>query len=172
MPQPARLPPTCVTWARAASITSSPAPVRWPCSDSTRRHPRALVGIFVLIIIIPVVFNLPALVYTGLWFLLQIMGGLADLGAGSGAGGIAWWAHIGGFIAGLILIDAFGDRYDRHRTATGERPRTLEFGPQRSSMAEIDWAALRNRGRPWGAYGRETTQQPSSRAPDQQSYWA
>lgn len=49
--------------------------------------------------------ELPALVVLGLWFVLQFFSGLASLGYQTAeAGGIAWWAHIGGFVAGLILI--------------------------------------------------------------------
>ncbi len=49
--------------------------------------------------------ELPALIVLGLWFVLQFFSGLASLGYQTAeAGGIAWWAHIGGFVAGLILI--------------------------------------------------------------------
>ncbi len=49
--------------------------------------------------------ELPALLVLGLWFVLQFFSGLASLGDQAAAsGGVAWWAHIGGFIAGLILI--------------------------------------------------------------------
>jgi len=44
----------------------------------------------------------PAWVMLGYWFLLQLVGGLPALGASGG--GVAFWAHIGGFVAGLILI--------------------------------------------------------------------
>jgi len=49
--------------------------------------------------------ELPALVVLGLWFVLQFFSGLASLGYQTAeSGGIAWWAHIGGFAAGLVLI--------------------------------------------------------------------
>ena len=49
--------------------------------------------------------ELPALIVLGLWFVLQFFSGLASLGYGTAAaGGIAWWAHIGGFVAGIILV--------------------------------------------------------------------
>lgn len=44
----------------------------------------------------------PAWVMLGYWFLLQVVGGLPTLGATGG--GVAFWAHVGGFVAGLILI--------------------------------------------------------------------
>ncbi len=45
---------------------------------------------------------LPAVVFIGMWFLFQFWSGLLSL-AVPHLGGVAWWAHIGGFIAGLIL---------------------------------------------------------------------
>jgi membrane associated rhomboid family serine protease len=49
----------------------------------------------------------PAFIAVGLWFVLQLISGLGMLGSGSKAGGVAYAAHIGGFIAGLILITPF-----------------------------------------------------------------
>ena len=56
-------------------------------------------GFFITTISVPAVFML------GYWFLLQVLGGLPALG--SSKGGVAFWAHIGGFVAGLVLIGAF-----------------------------------------------------------------
>ncbi len=48
--------------------------------------------------------ELPALVVLGFWFVLQLFSGMAALTArGAQAGGVAWWAHIGGFVIGIIL---------------------------------------------------------------------
>jgi membrane associated rhomboid family serine protease len=56
------------------------------------------------IIFIPLFFEVPAMLFAGLWFLFQALGAVADWSAPfSSGGGIAWWAHIGGFIAGVIL---------------------------------------------------------------------
>jgi membrane associated rhomboid family serine protease len=50
---------------------------------------------------------LPALLVLGFWFIIQLFSGIASLpGAGRG-GGIAWFAHIGGFVAGLALVKLF-----------------------------------------------------------------
>ena len=51
--------------------------------------------------------HLPAVAVLGLWILLQFVSASLDDGTG---GGTAWWAHIGGFIAGLILIVVMRDR--------------------------------------------------------------
>ena len=63
-------------------------------------YPRSRILTLVPIIIIPWFIEIPAFIFLGFWFLLQFLNA-----AGQGAGaGIAWWAHIGGFIAGLVLV--------------------------------------------------------------------
>ncbi len=47
--------------------------------------------------------QLPAVVILGYWFLIQFLSGLGSLGV-PGAGGVAWWAHIGGFLLGALLV--------------------------------------------------------------------
>ncbi len=67
-------------------------------------YPRASVLTLIPIVIIPWLVRLPALIVIVGWFLLQLLQGIAALGQGVGAsGGVAWWAHVGGFVAGLIL---------------------------------------------------------------------
>jgi membrane associated rhomboid family serine protease len=51
--------------------------------------------------------TVPAWVAVGLWFAFQLISGLGMLGGGSQQGGVAYAAHIGGFIAGLVLIKFF-----------------------------------------------------------------
>lgn len=51
--------------------------------------------------------DMPAIVVIGIWFLFQLVSGLGLLGVGAESGGIAYGAHIGGFIAGMILIKFF-----------------------------------------------------------------
>ena len=72
-----------------------------------RRFPRARVMVLVpLFIWIWRVFHIPAVLVLGFWFIMQLMSGFTA-GAGSG---VAWFAHIGGFIAGIILIKSFDRR--------------------------------------------------------------
>ena len=59
--------------------------------------------------------DVPAYVAIGIWFLFQLISGLGLLGGGSELGGVAYAAHIGGFIAGLVLIKFFDMG---HRTRT------------------------------------------------------
>lgn len=65
--------------------------------------------------------QVPAFIAIGLWFVFQLISGLGMLGSGSAVGGVAYAAHIGGFIAGLVLIKLFdigrGDRGPVQREA-------------------------------------------------------
>jgi membrane associated rhomboid family serine protease len=66
-----------------------------------------------IIVILPVFFflqllKLPALFVLGFWFITQIFQGTLSLNVESSAsGGVAWWAHIGGFVFGLIAVNFF-----------------------------------------------------------------
>jgi membrane associated rhomboid family serine protease len=51
--------------------------------------------------------DMPAIAAIGIWFLFQLISGLGFLGSGAQGGGIAYGAHIGGFISGIILIKFF-----------------------------------------------------------------
>ncbi|MDO5613647.1 MAG: rhomboid family intramembrane serine protease [Paracoccus sp. (in: a-proteobacteria)] len=62
--------------------------------------PRARVDVLAIIVIIVKVFTLPAWVMLGVWFALQLMGGYTTPGD---SGGVAYWAHSGGFVAGALL---------------------------------------------------------------------
>jgi membrane associated rhomboid family serine protease len=46
----------------------------------------------------------PALIVLGLWIVVQVFNGLVSVGAIGRTGGVAWFAHIGGFVAGIILL--------------------------------------------------------------------
>jgi membrane associated rhomboid family serine protease len=52
-------------------------------------------------------FAMPAMFMIGYWFLLQLVGGVGSIGAHGG--GTAFWAHIGGFVAGAVLVIFFKD---------------------------------------------------------------
>jgi rhomboid family protein len=69
------------------------------------RFPYAWVRVIVPILFIPLFFSIPALVFAGIWFVIQVWQGASELLTPfAGAAGIAWWAHIGGFIAGWLLL--------------------------------------------------------------------
>lgn len=79
--------------------------------------PHARLLILVPIVIIPFFFEIPAVSFAIIWFLLQILQGALDLFAPSFGGGIAWWAHIGGFIAGVLLVPFFWGRREGPKDA-------------------------------------------------------
>ncbi len=67
--------------------------------------PRARVLTLIpLFIFFPLV-EIPAFFVLGIWFVIQFLSGAASLGQSSAlSGGVAWWAHIGGFVAGIVFL--------------------------------------------------------------------
>src|SRR6266849_4786361 len=65
--------------------------------------PTARVVVLVPVFLIPFFFELPAVIYLGFWALSQVFSGTLSLASERAVGGVAWWAHVGGFIAGLGL---------------------------------------------------------------------
>ena len=80
-------------------------------------YPRARVLTLVIIIFFVTILRLPALLVLGVWFLLQFV----DLGASQGEGGVAYLAHIGGFVFGLALVKLFATNVHKDY----ERPHRL-----------------------------------------------
>jgi membrane associated rhomboid family serine protease len=72
-----------------------------------RIFPHARVTAIIPIVIIPVVMNIPAPVFLVFWFLIQLFSGLFDSLGGAQASNVAFWAHAGGFAAGLLLVPFF-----------------------------------------------------------------
>jgi len=72
--------------------------------------PRSRVVTLIPIIIIPWIVEIPAVLYLVAWFLLQVLSGVASLGQGEALGGVAWWAHIGGFVAGMLGVGVLAPR--------------------------------------------------------------
>lgn len=69
-------------------------------------YPKARILALIFYFILPI----PAIIFLGFWFLLQWLYALFEVG-----GNVAWWAHIGGFIAGMILAAVFGLRRKKAR---------------------------------------------------------
>jgi membrane associated rhomboid family serine protease len=81
-------------------------------------HPQARVLTLIFIIFFVTLIEIPAVIVLGLWFLLQFLPAvgqtaISDVGEG---GGIAYFAHVGGFIFGLLTIKLFADRHRRRET--------------------------------------------------------
>jgi membrane associated rhomboid family serine protease len=75
-------------------------------------YPRARVITVVFIVIFFTIIELPAMLVLGFWILTQLLLGASDLGSqtAGGEGGVAYFAHIGGFLFGLLVIRLFADR--------------------------------------------------------------
>jgi membrane associated rhomboid family serine protease len=67
-------------------------------------HPRSRILTLIPIIIIPYFIEIPAFFFLGIWFIIQF---LSAAGSSPEAGGIAWWAHVAGFISGILLLKLF-----------------------------------------------------------------
>ncbi len=93
-------------------------------------YPHARVTTFVFFLIV----RLPAAVYLGGWFLLQLFSAFGD-----GSGGIAWWAHLGGFVAGMALLPLF--RTNRPLPAVLPRP----AAPPPPDDPKDPWARFRSK---------------------------
>jgi membrane associated rhomboid family serine protease len=73
-------------------------------------YPRARVVTLIFIIIFVTILELPALLVLGLWFLMQLYYGSAELSQPLGGGGVAYFAHVGGFVFGLMLVKLLARR--------------------------------------------------------------
>jgi membrane associated rhomboid family serine protease len=63
-------------------------------------YPRSRILTLVFIFLVPI----PAVIILGYWFILQFLSGISSLAVGAGAsGGVAWWAHVGGFLLGMLI---------------------------------------------------------------------
>src|SRR5262245_46045373 len=70
-------------------------------------YPRAHVHMFVFLGFYMTTIAVPAIYMLGYWFLLQLLSGLPAIAGKVPAGGVAFWAHVGGFVAGLALAIPF-----------------------------------------------------------------
>jgi membrane associated rhomboid family serine protease len=61
-------------------------------------YPRSQVLTLVFIFLVPI----PAVIILGLWFIMQFLSGVNSLAAAA-TGGVAWWAHVGGFLLGMLI---------------------------------------------------------------------
>jgi membrane associated rhomboid family serine protease len=68
-----------------------------------RLFPLSRVIVVIPILFLPLFFEVPALAFIGLWFLMQVLQATSEIVTAAAGGGIAWWAHIGGFLAGISL---------------------------------------------------------------------
>jgi len=70
-------------------------------------YPRVRVHMLIFLGFFITTITVPAVLMIGYWFLIQLLSGVTR--AGMGGGGVAFWAHVGGFVAGSVLIYLFRD---------------------------------------------------------------
>jgi len=73
-------------------------------------YPGARITVLLPLFFVLQFIELPALVVLGFWFVLQFLNGAATLVVSSETGGVAWWAHIGGFVGGIAIFFLFRPR--------------------------------------------------------------
>ncbi|TAH34602.1 MAG: rhomboid family intramembrane serine protease [Planctomycetota bacterium] len=66
--------------------------------------PRARITTLVFLFFLVDLVQIPAVVFLGLWILIQVVSGSMTLGSAGDVGGVAFWAHVGGFGAGILLL--------------------------------------------------------------------
>jgi membrane associated rhomboid family serine protease len=81
--------------------------------------PRARILTVIPIFIFPWFVEIPAIVFLGVWFVMQLLSGTLELGVATANTGIAWWEHAGGFVAGLVLVLVMPRRVYRRRLVPG-----------------------------------------------------
>jgi membrane associated rhomboid family serine protease len=112
-------------------------------------HPRAPILVFNGLIFPWPLLTFPAWMAIGMWFVLNLLGGFASLGMGHG-GGVAHFAHLGGFVAGLLAIRPL---------VVGRAPRPLDAWagwrpPPRARVTMVRRAGGRRDADPWDPLGR------------------
>jgi membrane associated rhomboid family serine protease len=110
-------------------------------------HPKSKILTLIPIFFIPYFLNIPAYIFLGLWFLLQFINAAGSHGNMSG---IAWWAHIGGFVFGMLFLKLFSALPDtglsnrlRRLTAKRKTPRLQVIRPAGSGKAPNLYGLIR-----------------------------
>ncbi len=71
-------------------------------------YPTARVITLIPILFLPWIVEIPAVFYLGVWFASQLLNAtFSTLSGVQALGGVAWWAHVGGFVAGIVLVRLF-----------------------------------------------------------------
>lgn len=89
-------------------------------------YPRALVVTLVPLVFLFPVIILPAPVFLGIWFVMQLYHG--TLGMFAGAAGVAWWAHVGGFGTGYLVAKEADEHHRLNPRVDGTLPRIDHIG--------------------------------------------
>jgi membrane associated rhomboid family serine protease len=99
-------------------------------------YPKARIVTLIPLLIFVHFAELPAWVFLGLWFVFQGLSGMGSLAAGT-EGGVAWFAHVGGFAAGIPLVLLLR-RKDRQRRPNRDKPGSVSIITRRNPDRPID----------------------------------
>jgi membrane associated rhomboid family serine protease len=108
-------------------------------------HPRANVRVAIVFFVFVRIINMPAMIVLGLWFVFQILSGAAVPMSEEG-GGVAFWAHVGGFVAGMALTPLFKRRGVQLLEAAHSTPWEMRPPGRRSHLPEVRYPSRRS---PW-----------------------
>jgi membrane associated rhomboid family serine protease len=76
-------------------------------------YPRSQILTLVFIFLVPI----PAVIILGLWFIMQFLSAFGSLGSVTSNGGVAWWAHVGGFLMGMAITRGVRRKTPRWQSA-------------------------------------------------------
>ena len=102
-------------------------------------YPKVHVHMLLFLVVFVRTFAIPAIAMLGYWIVVQIFGAVSSMG--TSGGGVAFWAHIGGFVAGMLLIFLFKDE--------GLLAKHPFRGWNQNQHPDDAWKPVRNSGGPW-----------------------
>ena len=105
---------TAVNWGSTVPTIGASGAISGVMGAFIVLYPTARVTTLIPALFLFFTIRIPAVLMLGYWFFLQFFSGVASLGVGD-QGGVAWWAHVGGFILGAILV--VGERAKLGRAA-------------------------------------------------------
>src|SRR5262249_6803467 len=91
-------------WSSTMPVLGASGAIAGIIAAYALRFPYAWVRVLVLMVFIPLFFSIPAMMFAGIWFFTQLLQSTIELFAPFAGSGIAWWAHIGGFVSGWALL--------------------------------------------------------------------
>jgi membrane associated rhomboid family serine protease len=114
----AALTQTFLTWGSRAPMVGASGAIAGVMGGYLLKFPRARIQTLVVVIVFITRVEIPAVLILGYWFILQLFSGAGSFGyAHVSQGGTAYFAHIGGFLGGMVLVNMLGTqtRYYRRR---------------------------------------------------------
>jgi membrane associated rhomboid family serine protease len=90
-------------WTSAVPTVGASGAIAAVMGAYFRFYPHARIETIIPPFVLGPIFTLPAILFLGWWFLIQLLQGAMSLGSKGGVSGVAWWAHVGGFIFGFAI---------------------------------------------------------------------